>query len=489
VSLAYPTPRLGKNPSIEFLKILRMSLSMQDRRALGKQLGNYKLIGLLGAGSFAEVFLGEHVLLNTQSAIKVLSTHLTGDEEERFLKEARTLARLAHPHIIRVLEFGVQEGTPFLVMEYAPNGTLRQRHSKGIPLSPQLILPYVRQVASALQYVHDQRLIHRDIKPENLLLGRDNQVLLSDFGVAVLVQSIRSEHIEDVVGTITYMAPEQIQAHAHQRSDQYALGVVIYEWLSGAPPFSGSFSEVAAKHMFAPPPPLHERFPSISPAVDEVILKALAKDPGDRFTSMRAFAEAFEEAVGELSQSVTEPNPAISAPVTAHRRSLVRFGGCMSSAGGAMAALAFILPWLLIVQTSCNGRVLSQKEVSASDFAIQSFAKNQLGVSFFAWLILALALALIIFGIVAIVRKPSTWLAGLHLFSSTLGVLDTCAMIILYPSAHLAAGHVQRLLSGFWLALTGFCLALSGSILINRAIRPSRKIARKEKTKEVGQHG
>ena len=154
-----------------------------------------------------------------------------------------------------------------------------------------------------------------------------------------------------------------------------------------------------------------------------------------------------------------------------------------------MAALAFILPWLLIVQTSCNGRVLSQKEVSASDFAIQSFAKNQLGVSFFAWLILALALALIIFGIVAIVRKPSTWLAGLHLFSSTLGVLDTCAMIILYPSAHLAAGHVQRLLSGFWLALTGFFLALSGSILINRAIRPSRKIARKEKTKEVGQHG
>src|SRR5205085_1875095 len=138
---------------------------------VGEQLGNYRLIRLLGKGGYAEVYLGEHIYLNSQAAIKVLSMQLAMEDREHFLSEARTLVHLIHPHIVRVLDFGVQDDTPFLVMDFAPNGTLRQRHRRGTIVPLVTVVDYVKQVAEALQYAHDQRLIHRDIKPENMLIG------------------------------------------------------------------------------------------------------------------------------------------------------------------------------------------------------------------------------------------------------------------------------------------------------------------------------
>ena len=155
---------------------------MADR--VGLQLGHYQLIQLLGRGGFAEVYLGEHLSLRTQAAIKVLYTRLLKGDAEEFLKEARTIAHLIHPGIVRIFDFEVQQDTAFLVMDYAPNGTLYQRHPKGTQLPLPSIVDYVRQVADALQYAHDQKIIHRDIKPENMLIGRMGEVLLSDFGVA-----------------------------------------------------------------------------------------------------------------------------------------------------------------------------------------------------------------------------------------------------------------------------------------------------------------
>src|SRR2546426_2290812 len=137
---------------------------MTDR--VGQQLGNYRLIQLLGRGSFAEVYLGQHRHLDTQAAIKVLHTHVLGPDSERFRNEARTIARLVHPHIVRVLDFGIENKTPFLVMDYASNGSLRKRHPKGTHLPLDTIVNYVKQVADALQYAHDEKVIHRDIKPE-----------------------------------------------------------------------------------------------------------------------------------------------------------------------------------------------------------------------------------------------------------------------------------------------------------------------------------
>jgi serine/threonine protein kinase len=267
---------------------------MADR--VGQQLGNYRLMRLLGQGGFAEVYLGEQVYLNSQAAIKILYTHLAQEDAARFLSEARTLVHLVHPHIVRLLDFGVEGTTPFLVMDYAPGGTLRQRHPRGERLLLATIVDYVNQVADALQYAHDEKLIHRDIKPENMLLGRRHEILLSDFGIAVVAQSSRYDRTQDTTGTIAYMAPEQIQAHPRPASDQYALGIVVYEWLCGDRPFGGSFTEIAAKHVLVPPPPLREKLPTLAVEVEEVVMTALAKDPHQRFASVQAFATALRQA-------------------------------------------------------------------------------------------------------------------------------------------------------------------------------------------------
>src|SRR5205085_2363580 len=161
---------------------------------------------------------------------------------------------------------------------------------------PRSIASYVKQIAAALQYDHDRRLIHRDVKPENMLLGANNEVLLSDFGLAIVAKSANSIHLQDRAGTIAYMAPEQLEGKPCPASDQYGLGVVVYEWLSGSLPFNGLDLQVALQHVQFRPPPLREKVPTISPVIERVILKALAKDPAHRFLSVQDFASAFEQA-------------------------------------------------------------------------------------------------------------------------------------------------------------------------------------------------
>src|SRR5579863_8255707 len=197
---------------------------------VGQQIGNYRLLRLVGEGGFAQVYLGEHIYLTTQAAIKILRTKVADTDVEWFRSEARTIARLIHPNIVRVLDFDVQDETPFLVLDYAVNGTLRQRHPRGEVLPLSTVVSYIKQMAEALQYAHDEKLIHRDVKPGNMLLGKRNEVLLSDFGVALMAQSSRFESLQNVAGTISYMAPEQIQGKPRPASDQYSLAIVVYEW-------------------------------------------------------------------------------------------------------------------------------------------------------------------------------------------------------------------------------------------------------------------
>ena len=287
-----------------------------------RQLGNYRLIRLLGEGGFAEVYLGEHVYLKTYAAIKVLQTQLASDKQEAFLAEARSIARLKHPNIVRVLEFGVENNTPFLVMDYAPNGSLRQQHPGGTRLPTGEILPYVKQVSAALQYAHNHNLIHRDVKPENMLLGTRNQLLLSDFGIAQVVQSTHDQISQEIIGTITYMAPEQFQDKSLLSRDQYALGAVVYEWLTGDCPFHGSFVEIASQHLFVPPPPLHEKIAEIPLAVEETVMRALAKDPQQRFPSVEEFATALEQTylTGQRTAVVVSSSSSLSPTLLPNSR-------------------------------------------------------------------------------------------------------------------------------------------------------------------------
>src|SRR5207249_11448551 len=158
-----------------------------------------------------------------------------------------------------------RRGCLFLVIDYAPNGTLRRRYPKGSLVPLPIIISAVKQVADALQYAHEHKIIHRDVKPENMLLGRRREILLSDFGIATIAHSTSSlsTSAEGTSGTLSYMAPEQIEGHPRPASDQYALAVVVYEWLCGERPFEGSVSELIAQQLSIPPLPLRERMPTI----------------------------------------------------------------------------------------------------------------------------------------------------------------------------------------------------------------------------------
>lgn len=321
-SLHFRGMRYHTNKENDKCEVKKLKMVEQQFRQ-GDILGHYRLIRLLGQGGFAEVYLGEHIHLQTPVAVKVLHTRLANEDIQAFQREAQTVASLIHPNIVRVLDFGVENALPYLVMDHAPNGTLRQAFAKGNRVPLPLVVTFTKQIAEALQYAHDQRLIHRDVKPENMLLGRNQEVLLSDFGIAVVQQSSCSANTQNIAGTITYMAPEQIQAHPVAASDQYALGIVVYEWLCGVRPFEGSYTEIAIKQTMTPPPPPRTHTPELPHAVERVMLQVLQKDPRQRFADIRAFARALEQAAEqtdrqEFISTMWRPRPEVLPPASAN---------------------------------------------------------------------------------------------------------------------------------------------------------------------------
>lgn len=281
---------------------------MADRS--GQHIDNYQLLRLLGQGTFGDVYLARHMHKHITVAVKVLTMQFSQEMLEDFLRETRVLFLLRHPHIVPLLDFGLENKTPFLVVEYAPSGTLRQRHRSGERVALDLVNTYVQQMALALQYAHEQRLIHRDVNPQNMLLGQNGQVLLSDFGVAAIVHSEHSLPLQGITGTISYMAPEQIQGKPCLASDQYALGICAYEWLCGARPFAGSTMEIMTQHLSAAPIELRTIASDVPSAVEEVVLQALTKDPHQRFSSVAAFATAFQQACQRPASPATHKSQA-----------------------------------------------------------------------------------------------------------------------------------------------------------------------------------
>ncbi|HEY6539886.1 MAG TPA: protein kinase [Ktedonobacteraceae bacterium] len=289
----------------------------------GQHLGHYHLLRLLGSGGMGEVYLAEDARIGQQVAIKVIRTEgiaYPGSESAReaarlFEREAKAIARLDHPNILPLYAYGEETLNEtlltYLVMPYRKEGTLatwvRQRGSAE-PLSPAQVAPLLQQAARALHHAHRQQVIHQDIKPTNFLIRlREDQpdqpdVLLADFGIAKLTSATASAS-QSIRGTPIYMAPEQWDGHPVSATDQYALAVMVYELLVGRPPFVGNPGQVMRQHYLTPPPAPSSLNPRLSPAIDAVLLRALAKQPEERFASVTAFAQAFGEAAqssGEL---------------------------------------------------------------------------------------------------------------------------------------------------------------------------------------------
>jgi serine/threonine protein kinase len=263
----------------------------------GTTLGRYYLVRKLGQGGMSEVYLAYDQDLERQVAVKVVGGG-QNDYIERFQREADAIYRLKHDHILPPLEYGVQESWYYLAMPYVEYGTLHDRLEKG-PLMPEAAGEILTQIASALQFAHDNGILHRDIKPSNILLRNDHYAYLADFGLAKeLERRPGITHTGILLGTPEYMAPDLSEGPATPSSDIYALGVVLYEMVTGLVPFTAD-TPVAVywKHIREQPLPPSHFNPMLSPAIDQVILCALEKDPGCRFQTARALCDAYKQAL------------------------------------------------------------------------------------------------------------------------------------------------------------------------------------------------
>lgn len=276
----------------------------------GQTFGSYRLEGLLGRGGMGEVYRARHLRLTGRlAAVKVLLASFASDPDflRRFDQEANSAASLDHPNILPVWDYGEQDGTPFLAMPLVPAGSLKELLERRGPLSPAEAERYLAPIAEALDYAHSRGILHRDVKPANILLREDGRPQLADFGIAKAIEAGQTPGLTQAgggIGTPEYMAPEQIEGRAEPRSDLYALGIALYQMLSGQLPYDGATPyEVAVKQISTPLPPLRRLRPDLAPAIETVMARALAKDPAARYPTGHAFATAFREAIARPNAS------------------------------------------------------------------------------------------------------------------------------------------------------------------------------------------
>ncbi len=279
----------------------------------GRQFGPYRIVEPLGEGGMAAVFKAYQASMDRYVAIKVLPSHLAKDPSfvGRFHQEARVLAKLQHPHILPVHDFGECEGYTYIVMPFVETGTLADLlHQAPLPLKQ--IQRILSRVGEALDYAHGQGVVHRDVKPSNILVDQMGNCLLTDFGIAKMVEgTAHYTQTGGIVGTPDYMSPEQIRGETLDgRSDIYSLGIVLYELATGRAPFQAETpAAILVKHLLDPLPPPRTFNPDLSEGVQRVILKSLAKERDDRYQTAGEMAAAFAEAVPPIVDRVPAEAP------------------------------------------------------------------------------------------------------------------------------------------------------------------------------------
>jgi eukaryotic-like serine/threonine-protein kinase len=297
---------------------------MSDDFVPGQRLGDYEILGVLGAGGMGKVYRVRNVISDRVEAMKVLLANLAGQKElaDRFLREIKLLAALHHPNIASLYSALTLDNQLVMLMEYVDGVTLLSRLQSG-PIPPGDAINYSEQILSALGYAHKLGVIHRDVKPSNMMLSPDGVVKLMDFGIARPNNDVGMTLTGTTLGSLNYMSPEQVRgSEVDGRSDIYSFGVSLYEMVTGELPFQGNsnYSVMSAHIQQAPRPPITVR-PDLPRGLNEIILMALAKDPQDRFQTAEAFANALKTILGGLSVSATTPAtvPAVAAPVAASR--------------------------------------------------------------------------------------------------------------------------------------------------------------------------
>ena len=289
----------------------------------GQSIGRYHILEQLGAGGMALVYKAYDTRLERNVAVKVLRTEqfspvLLEQVLQRFEREAKSLAKLSHPNIVNILDYGEHEEMPYLVMEFLPGGTLKQKLGRAIPWQESIntLLP----VARGLSYAHQHGIIHRDVKPSNIMLQETKAAVLTDFGIAKLLEGVEGQTLTGSgvgIGTPEYMAPEQgVGAHTiDARADIYSLGIVLYEMVTGRKPYTADTPmAVVLKQMTDPLPRPTEFTPDLPEGVEHILLKALAKQPEDRYQSMDELVNALEALIYEAMTTPAHRIESMSPP-------------------------------------------------------------------------------------------------------------------------------------------------------------------------------
>ncbi|MHC0037213.1 Stk1 family PASTA domain-containing Ser/Thr kinase [Pseudoneobacillus sp. C159] len=262
----------------------------------GKRIsGRYKIIDMIGGGGMANVYLVHDMILDRDAALKMLRMDFANDEEfiRRFHREAQSATSLAHPNIVNIYDVGEEDGLYYIVMEFVDGQTLKQYIQQNAPLRVDEALEIMKQLTSAISHAHQNHIVHRDIKPHNILVDKKGNVKITDFGIAMALSATSITQTNSVLGSVHYLSPEQARGgSANKKSDIYSLGIVLFELLTGRLPFSGeSAVSIALKHLQSETPSPKRWNPTIPQSVENIVLKATAKDPFHRYNSVEEMEE------------------------------------------------------------------------------------------------------------------------------------------------------------------------------------------------------
>jgi Protein kinase domain len=419
--------------------------------ATGTKLGSYEVQEFIGQGAMGLVYRAYHVQLERPGAVKVLQA-LSPDPDTtaRFRHEAQAIAQMRHSNIVNVYDFGEFEGTPYMIVEYVPGGSLANRLSQG-PVTHAAALKYLRGIAAGLDYAHGLGIVHRDVKPANVLLEKDDTPVLADFGLAKLLQGSSLKSMTGVTtGTPAYMAPEQVMGRSvGPAADRYSLATIAYEMLAGVIPFDGEgLMELlyAQVHREPSPPSAHDT--SLGPQVDAVIMRGLAKDPAARWDSCTSFVDALAAAVASPVTAVAIDRTVVLRPAALPATTPLAAMPAARERGPATMVMPMPAAAAEVVPAAANG--------NSSQAHVAKRSRRSLKIAGAAMVVLVLLLALGVCAAVAaqtprLSLSPSTVVAGDRVQvtadrvpANKVGEIQLLSQVHRFPFQASASGAVSR---------------------------------------------